>query len=321
MDLLRCRVLVTPTSWGKNDPRLRRELAQAVGEVVYNPTGRPLGSAELARLLRGIDGYIAGVDIVDRQAIEAGDRLRVIARYGVGVDRVDLDAARERGIVVTNTPGANAASVAELTIAMMLALARQLPEAIAATRGGGWPRLSGTAVAGKTVGLLGLGAVGRQVARRLAGFECRVLACDPAVTAETARALGADLAPMDDVVAQADFLSLHLSLTPATRRLVDSSFLARMKRGAFLVNTSRGELVDELALADAIQDGRLGGAAVDVFTAEPPPADHPFLRLPQVLVTPHCGAHTDDATNAMGWMALRDCLAVLAGGAPEHRVV
>jgi D-3-phosphoglycerate dehydrogenase len=314
MDLPRCRVLVTPTSWGKSDPRLRSELAQAVGEVVYNPTGRPLGSAELAPLLQGVDGYIAGVDVVDRRAIEAGDRLRVIARYGVGVDRVDLDAARERGIVVTNTPGANAASVAELTIALMLALARQLPEAVAATRAGAWPRLSGTAVTGKTVGLLGLGAVGRQVARRLAGFDCRVLACDPAVTAEAARAAGADLAPMDDVVVQADFLSLHLPLTPETRMLVDSKFLARMKRGAFLVNTARGELVDELALADAIH-------AVDVFTAEPPPVDHPFLRLPQVLATPHCGAHTDDATNAMGWMALRDCLAVLAGRAPEHRVV
>lgn len=321
MDLRRCRVLVTPTSWGKNDRRLRSELVQAVGEVVYNPTGRPLGSAELAGLLRGIDGYIAGVDVVDRQAIEAGDRLRVIARYGVGVDRVDLDAARERGIVVTNTPGANAASVAELTIALMLALARQLPEAIAATRAGAWPRLSGMALAGKTVGLLGLGAVGRQVARRLAGFDCRVLACDPAVTDEAARALGAELAPMDDVVAQADVLSLHLPLTPATRTLVDASFLGRMKRGAFLVNTSRGELVDELALADAIQGGRLGGAAVDVFTTEPPPVDHPLLRLPQVLATPHCGAHTDDATIATGWMALRDCLAVLAGRAPEHRVV
>jgi D-3-phosphoglycerate dehydrogenase len=321
MDLARCRVLVTPTSWAKNDPRLRTDLERAVGEVVYNTTGRPLGSADLARLLPGMDGYIAGVDTVDRRAIEAADRLRVIARYGVGVDGVDLAAARARGIVVTNTPGANAASVAELTIAMMLALARQLTEAVAATRRGQWPRLSGTAVTGKTVGLLGLGAVGREVARRLAGFGCRLLAHDPAVTAEAAHALGVELAPMDEVVAQADVLSLHLPVTPETRSLVDAAFLARMKPGAYLVNTSRGELVDEAALAQAIRDGRLRGAAVDVFTAEPPPADHPLLGLDQVLATPHCGAHTDDATNAMGWMALRACLAVLAGRPPDHRVV
>jgi D-3-phosphoglycerate dehydrogenase len=320
-DLHRCRVLVTPTSWARSDPRLRTELEQAVGEVTYNPTGRPLGSADLARLLPGVDGYIAGVDVVDRQALAAADRLRVIARYGVGVDGVDLAAARERGIVVTNTPGANAVSVAELTIVMILALARQLTDAVAATRRGAWPRLAGTALAGKTVGLLGLGAVGRQVARRLSGFDCRVMAHDPAVTSAVADAIGAELAPMDEVVAAADFLSLHLPLTPQTRTVVDATFLARMKPGAYLVNTSRGELVDEVALAEAIRGGRLRGAAVDVFTTEPPPADHPLLGLPQVLATPHCGAHTDDATNAMGWMALRDCLAVLGGRQPDHRVV
>jgi D-3-phosphoglycerate dehydrogenase len=321
MDLTRCRVLVTPTSWAMHDSRLRVEIAQAVGEVVYNTTGRPLTSATLAEMLHGIDGYIAGVDVVDRRAIEAADRLRVIARYGVGVDKVDLDAARERGIVVTNTPGANAVSVAELTVAMILALARQLPAAVAATRRGEWPRLSGVAVAGKIVGLLGLGAVGRQVARRLTGFDCRVLAHDPIVGADTARALGVELASMGEVVAEADFLSLHLPLTKDTESLVDAKFLARMKPGTCLVNTSRGELVDEEALAEAIRDGRVRGAAIDVFATEPPPADHPLLGLPQVLATPHCGAHTDDATNAMGWMALRDCLAVLAGRAPAHRVV
>jgi phosphoglycerate dehydrogenase-like enzyme len=141
------------------------------------------------------------------------------------------------------------------------------------------------------------------------------------VDADTARALGVEPASMDEVVTEADFLSLHVPLTRDTEHVVDAKLLARMKPGACLVNTARGELVDEDALANAIRDGRVRGAAIDVFATEPPPADHALLGMPQVLATPHCGAHTDDATNAMGWMALRDCLAVLAGRAPAHRVV
>lgn len=141
IDLKQCCVLVTPTSFGRNDPRLRVELEVAVGEVIYNPTSRPLNSAELAQLLPGCHGYIAGLDHVDRTALEAADQLKIIARYGVGVDRVDLEAAKEKGIIVTNTPGANTVSVAELAIGLMLAVARSIPQANAATKCGDWPRL------------------------------------------------------------------------------------------------------------------------------------------------------------------------------------
>jgi phosphoglycerate dehydrogenase-like enzyme len=318
--LAACRVLVTPTSYGTTDPGLKTRLEAAVGEVVYNTTGRPLGSADVARLLAGVDGYIAGVDAIDAAALAAAGRLRVIARYGVGVDNVDLEAARARGIVVTNTPGANAASVAELTLALVLALLRHVPDAVAATRRGEWPRLTGRVLAGKTVGLLGLGAVGRLVAHRLAGFDCRILAHDPAI-APGAAPPGVTLASADQVIAEADVLSLHLPVTPATRRMVDAAFLARMKPRALLVNTARGELVDEEALAAAVRGGHLAGVALDVFGTEPPGAGHPLLELPQVIATPHCGAHTDDATSAMGRMALQDCLAVLRGDTPAHRVV
>lgn len=315
-----CRLLVTPTSWAKNDPRLKTELEKLVGEVVYNPTGKPLRSEDVARLLPGMDGYIAGVDAVDRAALAAADRLKVISRYGVGVDSVDLQAAREKGIVVTNTPGANAVSVAELTVGLLLALARQIPEGAAALRQGRFARLSGVSLEGKTAGIVGFGAIGKQVARRLAGFDSRLLAYDPYPDLAFATEHGVEIIGIDDLLAQSDFVSLHLPLLPETHRLVNHDFLAKMKLGAFLINTARGEIIDEAALVEALEGGRLRGAALDVFAVEPPDAANPLLALKQVISTPHLGSQTDGATNRMGWMALEECLAVLGGEEPRYRV-
>jgi phosphoglycerate dehydrogenase-like enzyme len=309
-------VLVTPTTFGKHDPRLRSELETAVGQVIYNSLGRPLTSPEVRALLPGCDGYIAGLDQIDRAALEAADRLKVIARYGAGVDHVDLAAAAEKSIIVTNTPFANAISVAELTIGLMLALARSIPALATEARAGGWPRTSGISLEGKTIGLIGLGAIGKQVALRLRAFGCDIVAHDPAADAAFAAAHGIELAPLDEVVSRADFLSLHLPALATTRGMVNTAFLARMKPGAFLINTARGELIDEAALLEALQTGHLRGAALDAFAKEPPDGDNPLLALAQVIATPHCGAHTDGAVNAMGWGALRDCLAVLRGEEP-----
>ena len=245
MNLKECRLLVTPTSYGKNDSRLKTELEAQVKEVVYNPTGKPLTSAQVAELLPGIDGYIAGLDGIDASALQAADRLKVIARYGVGVDSVDLAAAREKGIVVTNTPGANSVSVAELALGLMLALARQIPEAVEAVHQGKWPRYAGISLEGKTIGILGLGAIGKQLARRLAGFDCRIMAHDPFGDPDVAQELHVELSSLDLVLAHADFLSLHLPLLPETRCMVNEAFLSKMKKGSFLINTSRGAVVDE----------------------------------------------------------------------------
>jgi D-3-phosphoglycerate dehydrogenase len=321
MNLKECRLLVTPTSYGKNDPRLKTQLEAQVGEVLYNPTGKPLTSAEVAKILPGVDGYIAGLDAIDAQALQAADRLKVIARYGVGVDNVDLAAARAKGIVVTNTPGANSVSVAELALGLMLALARQIPEAVEAVHQGKWPRYSGVSLEGKTIGILGLGAIGKQLARRLNGFDCKILAYDPFADAAFARDNHIELNSMDGVIEEADFISLHLPLLPETRGLVNEAFLNRMKKGSFLVNTSRGEVVDEAALLNALQSGRIKGAGLDAFTVEPPAAGNPLLALPQVIATPHLGAQTDGATSNMGWFALRDCLAVLNNEEPVYKVV
>jgi len=321
MDLKDCRLLVTPTSYGKNDSRLKTELEAQVGEVIYNPTGKPLSSDEIVELLPGIDGYIAGLDGIDAKAIKMADHLKVIARYGVGVDNVDLNAAREKGIVVTNTPGANSVSVAELALGLMLALARQIPEAVEAVHQGKWPRYAGISLEGKTIGLLGLGAIGKQLARRLAGFDCKIVAFDPFADAIFAKEYQVELASLDHVIEQADFVSLHLPLSAETRGMVDETFLNKMKKGSFLINTSRGEVIKEEALLQALQSGQLKGAGLDAFAVEPPEPGNPLLTMPQVIATPHLGAQTDGATSNMGWLAMKDCLAVLKNEKPVFRVV
>lgn len=313
-------MLVTPTSFGRNDPELRRELEEAVGRVTYNTTGKPLTSSQLAELLLDVDGYIAGLDVIDRHALENAPHLRVIARYGAGTDRVDLEVATEHGIVVTNTPGANAVAVAELTVGLLLNLARPIMDAAAQTREGQWPRTKGISLQNRTVGIVGLGAIGKAVARCLSGFDCKLLAYDVYPDGAFAREAGIILSSMDELLHSADFVTLHVPVLDDTKNMVDAEFLQKMKQGAFLINTSRGELIDEAALYGALVSGQLGGAALDAFRQEPPEKESILLTLPQLIPTPHMGAHADSATNAMGKMALLNCLAVLSGGEAANPV-
>jgi D-3-phosphoglycerate dehydrogenase len=319
-DLKDCKILVTPTSYGSQDTVLKTDLEAKVGEVVYNTTGKPLSSQDLQDLLPGIDGMIAGLDELDAAALAVADSLKVIARYGVGYNNVDLEAASEMGITVTNTPGANAVAVAELTVALILDLLRPIVPAVLKTKAGEWPRYKGLSLAGKTVGLLGLGAIGKETAKRLSGFECKLLAYDLYPDEKFAAEYDVQLTLMDEILSSADLISLHLPGTPDTKNIVNDDFLGSMKDGAFLVNTARGDLIDEAALLSALQSGKLRGAALDVYSQEPPAPDNPLLALEQVLATPHMGAHADSATNAMGWMALEECLAVLSGKEAKYKV-
>jgi D-3-phosphoglycerate dehydrogenase / 2-oxoglutarate reductase len=318
--LLACTILVTPRSFGVGDPDLRRELAAAVREVRYNDRGRPLRAAELRAALEDVDGLLAGLDEIDASVIATAPRLRVIARYGVGISNVDLQAAARAGVVVTNTPGANAEAVAELTIGFLFALARSIPRADRAGRAGHWHALPGSELLGKTVGILGLGKIGQAVARRAAGLGCSVLAYDPILDPTFNARHQVRTASPEEVVRQAHFLTLHLPLLPETRDLVDRGLLARMREGSFLINTARGELVVEEDLLWALETGRLQGAALDTLRAEPPPADHPLLTREDVILTPHIGANTAEARTAMGRLALHDLLAVLAGRPPRFPV-
>jgi D-3-phosphoglycerate dehydrogenase len=313
-------VLVTPRSFGVDDPAIRTELEASVGAVRYSRLGRPLRRDELAAELGDVDGLIAGLDEIDRTVLAAAPRLRVIARYGVGVSNVDLQAAAEHGVVVTNTPGVNADAVAELAIGLIFALARSIPAATRATSTGAWPSMRGIEVSGKTVGILGLGHIGKAVARRAVGLGCAVVAHDPYVDAHTVSELGIRLASEAEVVATADFLTLHLPASTESYGLVNRDFLDRMRKGSYLVNTSRGELVVEDDLLQALESEHLRGAALDTLRSEPPESDHPLLHRPDVIVTPHIGARTAESTAAMGRTAVRELLTVLSGGTPRFAV-
>jgi len=244
--------------------------------------------------------------------IAAAPRLRAIARAGTGVDNVDVAAASARGIVVMNAPGANSISVAELTMGLVLALARHLPAADAAMKLGKWEKKKflGEEVREKTLGLAGLGRIGQEVARRAAAFGMRIIAHDPFISEEIAGDLGVELVSLDDLFARADYVSLHMPSNEKTRKLVNADRLARAKKGLRIINTARGDLIDEAALADAIESGRVAGAALDVFEVEPP-ADPRLQKLPQVVATPHIAASTREGQESVGVetaAALRDFL-------------
>ena len=244
--------------------------------------------------------------------IAAAPHLRAIARAGTGVDNVDVSAASARGIVVMNAPGANSVSVAELAIGLILAMARHLPAADAAMKQGKWEKKKflGEEVRDKTLGLAGLGRIGQEVARRAAAFGMRLVAHDPFVSDAVAASLDVELVSLDDVFARADYVSLHLPSTPQTRHLVNAERLARARKGIRIVNTARGDLIDEAALADAIESGQVAGAALDVFAKEPT-VDHRLQMLPQVVATPHIAASTREGQELVGVetaTALRDFL-------------
>jgi D-3-phosphoglycerate dehydrogenase len=286
-------------------------LRSVPGWTVDARTQRP--AEELARDLIDADALIVrSATTVDGQVIANASKLRVIARAGTGVDNVDVPAATERGIVVMNSPGANSISVAEHALALMLALARALPAADAAMKRGVWDkkRLTGAELRGKTLGVIGLGRIGQAVAARARAFGMEVIAHDPFISEQIASSLNIELLSVDDVCARADYLTLHLPATAETRHLLDARRLALCKKGIRIVNTARGELVDEAALADAIERGHVGGAGLDVFEQEPPPNGR-LTTLPQVVATPHIAASTVEAQELVGTetaMNVRDFL-------------
>src|SRR5271154_659977 len=243
-------------------------LLRETGWEVVSPVAGSL-AAEIANA----DGLIVrSATKVTPELIESAPKLRVIGRAGVGVDNVDVEAATHRGILVMNTPGGNAVSVAEHTLALMLSLARAVPQASASTNAGRWEKsaFSGTELRGKTLGLVGLGRVGTEVARRARAMEMKVVAYDPYVTPAAAREVEVGLLPLDELLAQADFVSLHTSLSAATEKMIGAEVIGKMKKGARLVNCARGELIDEPALVEALKSGKLSGAALDTFAKEPP---------------------------------------------------
>ena len=276
------------------------DILRSEGWNVDARTGR--GATELAADLADADAIVVrSATKVTADLIAAGPRLRVIARAGTGVDNVDVNAASARGIVVMNAPGANSISVAELTMALMLALARKIPAADSSMKQGKWDKKSflGEEVRGKTLGLAGLGRIGQEVARRARGFEMNIIAHDPFISAQIARDMRIELVSLSELCARADYLSLHMPATAETRHLFNAQRFAAAKKGLRIINTARGDLIDESALADAIETGHIGGAALDVFQNEPT-TDHRLQKLPQVIASPHIAASTREGQELVG---------------------
>jgi len=253
---------------------------------------------------------------VKADTLAKAPNLRLIGRAGVGVDNVDLPAATAAGVLVMNTPGGNAVSVAEHTLAMMLSLARQVPAASASTLSGKWEKKKflGNELRGKTLGVVGLGNIGQEVVRRARAFEMKVISSDPYVNPQTAADLGVTLVPIDTLLAESDYVSLHLAVTPETKKMINAESIAKMKDGVRIINCARGELVDLVALREALVSGKVAGAGLDVFDPEPPPADDPILTAPNVIASPHIGGSTEEAQEIVGIRIVEQMVEYLQNG-------
>lgn len=278
---------------------------------------------ELRKICSAYDGWVirSGTKIT-AELIEAATNLKVIGRAGVGYENIDADAATKRGIVVMNTPGGNNVTTGEHTVALMMALARHIPQAVASLKNGKWDRNKyvGVELCNKTLGVIGLGNVGRIVAERAAGLRMKVLGFDPFIAAENIARMGVEPATLDEIIAKSDFITVHVPLTPDTQGLINKAAFAKMKKGVRIINCARGGIVDEQDLAEAIKEGKVAGAALDVYVDEPPAADHPLVKLDQVITTPHLGASTDEAQLNVAIAVAEQMVDFLAQGVVRYAV-
>ena len=296
-------------------------LRRGVGlEVDYRPG---LSEADLAEAIQGAEALvIRSGSRVTARVLARADRLAVIGRAGIGVDNVDVDAASKRGIVVRNTPTGNAVTTAEHAITLLMSLARMIPEACRTLKAGTWEKkkFEGRELAGKTLGVIGLGNIGRIVADRARGLKMDVIGFDPVMTAERAAALGIELCSLEAIWQRADAVTVHTPLTAETRGIVHAGMLSRLKKGVLLVNAARGGIYDEAALLEGLESGQIGGVALDVFVEEPPPRGHPLIAHERVVVTPHLGASTREAQARVAVEIAEQVVAYLASGAIKNAV-
>lgn len=296
------RIAVAARSFNRN-ATLRAELSARYPDVTFNDQAALLDGEELVGLLRGHDRAIIGLECVNAAVLDRVPELKVISKYGVGLDGLDIDAIAQRGIKLGWTGGVNRRSVSELTLSFAIALFHRVPETAVALRGNTWQKLVGRQLTGRTFGIIGCGFVGKDLVKLLAPFECRVLAHDLLDFPDFYRANQVTAVSLDRLLAESDIVSLHVPLDASTRGMIGAAQLAKMRRGSFLINAARGGLVDEEALIAALESGHLAGAAADVFTIEPD-ANPQLLALPTFFGTPHIGGSTQEAQLAMGRAAI-----------------
>lgn len=301
----RPRVLVTCPQMQRTWDHFKHQLDEAGYDYDLPEVVQALSEAELLEIIDRYDGFIAGDDDVTGKVIEQGGRLKVISKWGVGVDGIDRETAKARGVVVTNTPGTFGEEVADVALGYIVMLARQLHVIDRSVRDNGWAKPVGLSIAGKTLGVIGLGSIGQAVVRRGVGFGMTVLGYDPyGPSQEAARKDGADVVELDELLSRSRFVSLNCPLTPETRHIINAESLAKMSPDAYLVNTGRGPLVDEAAVAKALGENKLAGAGLDVFEVEPLPADSPLRGFDNVILGSHNGSNTGEATMRVSAMAV-----------------
>lgn len=310
------KVVSTSPSFAKYSAEPIKYLKQHGIELVQLPAD--IEESEFISHIQDADAAIVAFTDINSRVLDQAPRLKIVCKHGVGVDNIDLAAAKERGVWVTNVPSANKHAVADFTFALLLAMARQIPLANEETKKGNWPRIFATDVHEKTLGIIGLGSIGKEVARRARGFDMQLLAFDPYPDHDFAKQHEFRFVEMDELLANSDFVTLHIALTDQTRNLIGHEELQAMKASAFLVNASRGGIVNENALYEALKNGIISGAALDVLEEEPAHA-HPLFELPNVIATPHIAGYTSGAVNGIGMTCVRNIVDVLVHGKrPAH---
>jgi D-3-phosphoglycerate dehydrogenase len=313
------RILVTAKSVASSPAAL--EAMRAAGhEVIVKSTPVPFDTGWLAEQVRDIDALVFAMEPVSAGLLDAATRLKMIARPGVGYDTVDLGAATRKGVIVTVANGTNDQSVADFTFGLLLEATRGIAIAAQSVRQKGWDRVTGTEAWNKTLAVVGLGRIGKGVARRARGFDMEVLVVTRTPDEAFAREHGVRYVTLDEALGRADFVSLHAPLTAETENLIDAKALARMKRGAYLINTSRGGLVDEQALVEAVRSGHIAGAAVDVLRVQGAGSSSPLIGVPGIIVTPHMATFTHEAIERVAMSVARSVVSALRGERPEHVV-
>jgi D-3-phosphoglycerate dehydrogenase len=312
------KILITATNYSTLCAEAKQLLEDNRCEVIENQLGRPHTFEELKPLVADIDGVVAGVDTWNEEVFRLAPKLKVISRFGVGVDNIDLKKAREYGIQVTNVPGGNANAVAELTVGLILATIRNIPGLHLSAKQGYWDRFVGMELSGRTIGLLGFGNISQMVARKLQGFDVNIIAYDKYPNEARAKEMQVTMASFEEVLRESDVVSMHMPSLQETFKIMSYKQFALMKSSAFFVNTARGALVDEDALYDALHSSRIAGAAIDVYQQEPVSVDNPLFGLNNIITTPHTAAETYETYRKVSLVTAQAVLDVLSGKKPQN---
>lgn len=313
------KILVTNASFAKYSIRAQ-EILEEYGLEIIRPKQPVTDENDLLGYLDDVVAIITGLEPITQKVIYSAPRLRVIGKHGIGVDNIDLSAAKKKGITVLNSPGTNREAVADLVFGLMLSLARKIPKSDSQVRAGLWPKVFGQSVFGKTLGIIGLGVIGKSVVQRAKGFNMKVIAFDNYWNKEYADANGVIYSDIDGILKEADFVSLHVPLTAETQNLIGIDQLNSMKSTAYLINASRGGVVDEKALYAALKEGKIAGAGLDVFSTEPPSAS-PLLGLENVILSPHMAGFTDGALSLTSEFIAQSIIDALEGKELKNKIV